>query len=484
MSSLRFFACWFCCATLLLTGCDTQESLFDADIYYPPSDMPAQDLSWREDMSSPQPAPAQDMSPEPDMRAQQPGEPAPSIFFDLDAAAASGKDAYYDFPMPSDLRLDRSGRPDVSNFLAPSNPLILELKSYVESGPTGFAPHTTSYMRLTHQPDPSAAGKYLTPPDIERSPVWLINVTPDSVEYGRKMPIELRFTTRETPYRPAYMLNIRPIPGSGMRPGEAYAVVVRRGLQSVDGVSFEESQEFADIRKAHSNPQLTFLAQTYWDTLFARLSGLGIDQQELIAASMYTLSDPRPELDALVQAAKRAPLLEVGPWRIIQQDADSVLLEGSFLTSELLSGQPPFDRKGSGIILFDAMGSPVEQRRAPVRISMRVPTAPAPMGGYPVVLYSHGTGGTAFSGTASNTSPGVVLAREGIVTVGFDGALHGVRTQKEFDFASRVLGNIIVVREMIRQSVVDQIVLLRHARAGDLSVPGELLGRQQDAHLS
>ena len=463
-------ACLFLCA-----ACSPEDTVFEgrldrsadvvADLGNVPQDVGmGGDLRVRDLVD----AAGRDGTVEPD----QAEEVEPRMLFELERVGERA--GFYDFPMPSDLRLDAGGRPELDAMPTASKVALLEqLRRYVKVGVPGFAPHTTSYIRFTHPLDTAEFEAALTP-EAPQAPVWLVDVDRQSPDFGKKLPLDLQFRSSSTTYWRSNTLSARVIPGARVRPGTRYALLIRDGLRTEAGVPIKPSLAFEALLDSPPGPGR--LSQHYTQ-LFEVLGELGIDPRSLLGATMYTTSDPRPQMDALAKAARSVPLEPLGRWTVQSRSGAGTLLLGSFMTQDFLSGEPPFAAPGSGEIVFDLVGQPIIQRRSPVRVSLLVPHTPPPPGGYPVVVHSHGTGGDVYSGTLGAASPGQRLAAHGIATLGFDGALHGERTAQAFDYATRVVQNVLVVREMIRQTVVDQIVLLRHLEAG-LGVPAGLVGGQ------
>ena len=425
-----------------------------------------------------QPDAQTDLPPETsaDLTEMGPAVEAARPLFSLEAAT-SDDDTFYDFPIPSDLRLDPQGRPDIEHMPGANNvALIKNLREYVRTGLPGFAPHITSYVRFSAPIDSSDLGRSIDPTNPD-APIWLVDVDPDSPAFGTKLPIDVKVFTESTLYWRPNTLSARPIPGARLRPGGTYALLVRDRLTSASGAPVAPAPAFQALVEDTSGEDP--ISRHYAD-LFERLRQLDIDPADLLVASMYTTSDPRPQMDALASAAQGVTLEPLGPWQPVGLEDDSTLWRGSFTTTDFMSGPPPFDDPGEGRIEFDDQGDPVPQRTASVRISVRVPNGPVPPNGFPLLVYSHGTGGDAYSGTGASFSVGKQLASSGIATVGFDGALHGIRTTKEFDYASRALSNLMSVREMIRQSVVDEIILLRLIQQGMFRIPAATAERPDD----
>jgi len=147
----------------------------------------------------------------------------------------------------------------------------------------------------------------------------------------------------------------------------------------------------------------------------------------------------------------------------------------------------------TGTFVFDAEGVPVPQLRATIPFVIAVPSSPPPPEGYPVVVIQHGIGFSMMMVPVLAND----LAEAGFVSVGIDAAEQGAR----FDPADRINNftsvpapdgfadlnplspvgffdaflNIPGMRDNFRQTVADQIQLVRNLKAPEpgLSAVGD-----------
>lgn len=99
-------------------------------------------------------------------------------------------------------------------------------------------------------------------------------------------------------------------------------------------------------------------------------------------------------------------------------------------------------------------------RTESMRFALSVPAGPVPALGWPLAIYSHGTGGDHISFVADGTDD--VLAREGIAVISTDQVLHGPRNpggDPELDFFN--FGNVYAARDNALQGFADAFSQLR-----------------------
>lgn len=390
------------------------------------------------------------------------GPPQPSaVLFDPGALGAT--DSFFDLPFPSDLRTDAEGHPDLTGFPR-ARGLVADAIALVEGERPGFSPITPVYFRFTEPLDEASLPAGPADVALESSSILLLDVDPASPEQGRRLPAYVSFQANASTFFASNTLVVRTVPGVHMHPGRRYAVVVRDGLMGADGTPVGRSDAFEALKAGGSGA-----LATHYAALFDELEGLGIPRAEVAVATTFTTSDPVTDMDRARAWLHTQPVPSPISWETLAVSPREVHVAGDFETYELMEGAPPFMEFGSGLIRFDAAGAPMSVRRTPVRFAISIPVGvAAPPEGYPIVLYGHGTGGDERTHLRDE---GHELAAEGIAMIGFEAALHGDRNPAGFEFESLVVANPIAAREVVRQTVIDMMVLLRMLEAGVLEVP-------------
>lgn len=381
--------------------------------------------------------------------------------FDPEVLAGSG--SFFDFPFPSDLRTDAEGRPRLAGFPGSRNLVADVIDVLAEEPSGGFSPITGVYFRFTGPLAslPAAPEAAMEP----ESRVLLLDVDPESPERGRRMPAQVTFRRERSAFWAANTLAVRALPGVHLHPGRRYAAVVRHGLRAADGTEVEPSPAFAAASVGDGA-----LAEHYRG-LLAVLEELGVPAASVLVASSFTVSDRARDMDAAREYIASMPLPEVRGWRRDAVRPAEVRYTGQVDVYEVLEGEPPFMEFGSGRIFFGPDGQPSAMARRTVNVGLSVPTTPAPEGGFPLVLYGHGTGGSHRSHFGSE---GAALAGIGVATLGFEAALHGGRIPGGLDVENLVLSNPVATREVVRQTVIDQMLFYRMMAAGAFDVPAEV----------
>ena len=196
----------------------------------------------------------------------------------------------FDAPYPSDLRRNESGTIDLSTFPNPFKLSIIE--NYIDVANTldGYGTSSPLYVKfsgsidVTLLPEPAAS-------HLESSPIQLVNVDPDSENWGMRTPITHQYTPTETAYQPAHLLSITPYYGFVLDPATTYALVVTTAIA-------DQNSDFAETLEPDSDlyPHMAPLLDT--------LPKLGLTPDALAVATVFTTDNPLAEMSAISDQIK------------------------------------------------------------------------------------------------------------------------------------------------------------------------------------
>ncbi len=358
---------------------------------------------------------------------------------------------FFDRPFPSDARMV-DGHPDYSGFPEIDRQPMLAAYAATAESLDGFGTNAPIYVRFEDDFNPDDLPTATASIDLAQSPLLLLNVDPDSPRRGSVVPVDATWHPDVGRYLPGNLLAVAPVWGFPLRPNTTYALVLRPPLVGV-----------GDWSGDWSDPALADTAET--------LRAIGLRPEALGLAVPFTTQDPVRETARVARAIVRgevgsAPL--GGTLTYVDDRTPFDLWEGKVTVPIWQEGARPY-RDTGGAFVFDEAGAPVVQAWETIRFSLAVPQEDAPASGWPVVLYSHGTGGSDRSccGT-SDTDEARVLAREGVAVFAIAQPLHGDRatpgTNEELDSFNFV--NPDAGRTNFRQGALDQVYLARLLAAG------------------
>ncbi len=353
---------------------------------------------------------------------------------------------------PNDMLRLEDGRVDLSIFPNPGSEL---LQGYLDLGEEilhGFGLNGGVYFEMygivdvESLPDPAGSTDSL-------SVVQLVNVTPDSARYGQRAPLQFRwYATGFDPFYLGPTLVMRPVFGHPLAEGETYCAVITRGVKDAGGRHLSQAPGF--VEALGTEPTLQPL--TAW------LRDSDLHTEDVSVASCFTTHVATAGLRAVREYLDEVPSPEVTE---ISEPQVYGEFHGTYEAPNFQAGEKPYEEGGD--LQFDDDGAPIVQSQETLRFMLLIPRDQAmPPGGWPVIMYAHGTGGDYEScrGVSDELLPlGVALAC-------IDQPLHGSRgpagLEEELDYVELVSFSFNFLnpragRTNFRQAAIDSMVLGR-----------------------
>jgi predicted esterase len=429
----------------------------------------------------------------------------PTVLFHVPRASDPPGNDFYQLPFPNDIRrpngkINLTGHPTPGARLLPFD-LVARYISAIEQDSTGFGVNEAIYFRFSRMPDVGSFSVQPTTPLNQRS-VALLNITPSSPEYGVISGLRSKIYGDRTLYICDRYLAMRPPFGHPLRPGTTYAAIVRSVGTDEAGNVFGPDRDFsamlADV--APADPDLAAAWAAYAplrdyiadDTAPTKLTAL-----ELAAVAVFTterIEDPMTAIQAAIAAAP-APTLstlvrcndpgavspcddgQTGalhkrgclPDQLVGSSFDEY--QGTISLPIFQQGTAPYlDPNDGGGIILASDGTASIVRNENVCISLAVPHGTAPAAGWPLVVYSHGTGGSYRSavelGLAEDYAQGLAAGGPAVptATLGYDGVLHGTRKGTSTKDVGELVYNFLnprAARDNALQAAADLLAIPR-----------------------
>lgn len=311
-----------------------------------------------------------------------------TVLFDAGADLTS-PDHFFDFPWPSDLRLNAAGGPDLTGLPNPTDSAVLAGLRTVAQERAGFPVVPVAWFRFTGDVAPHAVTD--TVPAAPTSPILLVDVDPKSPEYAKLSPTVAE-TIKPDAYVPSSVLAVGVRPGIVLEPRTKYAFVVLTSAGDASGKPLGVAPALAHALAGGSDPVGSLYA-----ALPPALAKAGVDASHVAAATVFTTGDVVADLYDLsskVLASQQVSIDGVAVDAHVLDTNDRFCeLEGQVTYPQYQVGfaSPPYDT--GGLFQLDASGAPVLQGHLTVPVTITLPKQPMPAGGYPIVVYYHGTGG-------------------------------------------------------------------------------------------
>lgn len=397
-----------------------------------------------------------------------PSSAATTSLFDVTGDLADGR--FYDFPYPSNVRL-ADGRPDVAGFFNPDdNALIAGILEIVPERRL-FPTVPVAYFRFSGPLSPQVATDVIAAaPD---SPILLMDVDASSPTRGALIPT-VATTLDADPYTPTHVLAVAARPGFVLHPERDYAFVVTDAVRDQAGSPVGASAELAAVREGTATSPRGAAATESLAGLWPALAEAGVASDRVVSATVFTTGDVVRDTAELGDSVIAATTVTIDDLAVDPDDgathARFCELHGTVAFPQYQEGVPPFQTQGR--FVYGPDGLPVEQRTEVAQVVISLPNEPMPAGGYPLVMYFHGSGGIATQvvdrGTVTTIDgmptkgegPAHVLAAHGFATVGSSHPVSPDRLPGASDIAYLNLDNLSAFPFTFRQGVIEQRMLL------------------------
>lgn len=393
--------------------------------------------------------------------------------------------AFFDHPFPSDLRKDASGAIVFKGFPNPSTlPLLAQYVTQSEGLLKGFSVTAATTLRFTSELD--SATLPVDPPAslLPDSSVQIVDVDPASPERGKRHLAQVHLQTKAGVYWQANTLAVLPMLGRPLRPNTRYAVVVTNKIRAKAGGVVATSADLEEVLDRKPVSDRTRAVHDLFAPAVKELATAGVAAADIVHLTVFTTNDPTEEtFGAMDDVANSVAAPTARDWQRKDDTAELVVYEGNYGPSpNYQAGTVPFRKPQDGGGFVVENGKPKLQNTFDLRFALAVPDAtacPVPAAGYPIVLYSHGTGGDYRSFLDDGTAK--ALARKCLASMGVDQIFHGSRpgapaendpqreTTTQLLFFN--LDNILAARTSNRQSAIDVVQQARLFTTSMAKVP-------------
>lgn len=298
---------------------------------------------------------------------------------------------FFDFPWPADTRLSPQGTPDVRGIPDTDMSGVFEGLRAAAQQRAGYPVVPVAWFRFTTDLAPRQSTD--TIPADPSQPILLVDVDPASKTPGKLLPT-IAETLPADNYVPDGVLAVAERPGIVLEPKHRYAFVVMTSANDVNGKALGVAPALAQALSGGNDPVAKSFA-----VLPPALAKAGIDASKVAAATVFTTGDVVTDTFNLSTNVFNAYASQVS---ITNVAVDSHVLDTNTRFCELQAqvtypqfqqgyANPPYDN--GGLFVLDSSGMPEKQGEMTVPVTITLPKQPMPAGGYPLIVYFHGTGG-------------------------------------------------------------------------------------------
>lgn len=399
---------------------------------------------------------------------------------------------FFQLPFPNDARVDATGALDMSDFPRPGPSILgIDLVSlYVDAlvaDFNGFGSTGPVIFRFSKQFNFDSLGN--------GSEVHFVDLTPgfEGQDRGRSFG----YTTARGLYVCQHSLVVRNEVHNPLLPGHTYAVYLTTNIRSVDSEAPEVDADFAAML-SDTRPTGDAELENAWDKYQPLRDWIAMDgsisTSDVAVAAVFTVQDTTGVMERLSTAinsealpavkdltlcdgATASPCDDGGSRVCGSPNADFHEIHGRVTIPQYQGGTPPYEVTGGEIV--EVGGVPQKQFDEDVCFVMTVPKTTMPGTGWPLVVFTHGTGGSFTSPVNSGISRALATSSQPAVVFSFDGVVHGSRARGSTRDTDGLMFNVInprAARDNVVQSGADIVHLARLAQAfttaAPLSAPG------------
>jgi hypothetical protein len=387
---------------------------------------------------------------------------------------------FFTLPWPNDTRMDPDGTVNLEGFPT-DNTLVSVYLSLFDQEVRGWGTNSAIFFRFSASLDASSLPATADETLLPEASAYLVDVDPDSPDYATRVPVVVTFAAEAGEYIGPNSLVLRPVAGFPLREATTYAAILSRTIRDAGSQPLRKDLDFAyvmrDTAPGDEDPALEVAWHAY-APLRAYLAEQSAEPTDVLCAAVFTTQSIVETMVRLRDAVYRdmdTPPSLPADLAYTGSGPGYYIYEGTYEAPVYQHGEVPYATQGGGFV-FDAAGDPVLARTESMRFALSVPTGDMPAGGWPIVLYAHGTGGNYRSFINGDVArdlariyvDGELLARAAVI--GIDQVLHGTRCNvaacnPELNFFN--FQNPIAGRDNVRQGALDNVQLLRLVEAMD-----------------
>jgi hypothetical protein len=395
---------------------------------------------------------------------------------------------FYRLPFPNDVRLSGgkislAGHPTPGPGLLGFDVVDRYLRD-VENSADGFSAYPTVLFRFSAAVDLGGTLK-------QSGTVRWVDVTnpPKANDLG----LSWSTTTDRNAYICHNWIGIRPQMGAPLKPGHTYAVFITTTALDSNGSVIQVSPDLTALlgSSAPSDAALAAEWPKYQPLRDWAALQTNVPVSSILNATVFTVGHAQAIGPKLAAAVAAAPAPTASNW-VRCGDAPSPCPQAA---SDRACGTPdpafdelhalvtlPIFQQGTepyatpedgGDIALGADGTPQMQRTEGVCMALTVPKGTMPKGGWPLLLYAHGTGGSFRSHVGEGVAKRLSLLAGQLpaAVLGIDQVEHGTRRGNSTDTPDDLFfnyANPLAARGNPLQGAADQLALARFAAALDL----------------
>lgn len=424
--------------------------------------------------------------------ACEPDETPFRAFFELPRAGTEPRD-FFRLPFPNDARVNDAGQVDMSGFPRPGPTVLgidlvgLYLDAFIADF-DGFSSVAAVTFRFSAPLNFDSLGQ-------NGANVHYIDITdPGAPEFGSDRSRRYGFTSARGKLICQNTLTVANVPHEPLLPNHTYAVYVSSSITSTNGdAAIRDPDLVAALGAARPADPAAAQAWDRYANFRTFMANQSLAVEDLAAVTVFTvrdtvgraarlhtatLAEPLPVLSdlTLCDGTNVSPCDDGGARVCGTPNADFYEVHGRYRVPKFQQGTSPFDLPAQGGGITETAGVPNKDGDYDVCFALTIPkAATAPVGGWPMVVYAHGTGGTFKGAVNSGVARQLATASTPMAMFSYDGVVHGERRGASTRDEDSLMFNVVnprAARDNNLQGAVDVWQALRIADVSTFTVTG------------
>lgn len=416
------------------------------------------------------------------------------IFFEVPRDGVGLTD-FFKLPFPNDARVNADGTLDLDDFPRPG-PSILGIDlvdlyaDALSEDFDGFSSVANVSFRFSKEFDFDTIGD-------NGANVHFVDITdPLAPEFGDDRARTFSYSTAVGLYECQHMFDVAPQRHDPLLPGHTYAVYLSSLIRSTAGevpvLDADLAAVLADTQPTDPALAVVWTRYANFRTFMAQNTMTAADLAGVTVFTVQDTTDRMLRLGAQVEAGALPVLSDLtlcdgatpSPCEIAGDtdrvcggvSADYYEIHGRMTIPNYQQGTLPYDFPPmGGQIDYDGAGDPIVAGTLDVCFALTVPKSTAPVGGWPLVVHAHGTGGSFKAAVNNGIARELSVATPAMATLTFDGIGHGERRGASTRDPDGLVFNVVnprAARDNHLQGAVDVIQALRVAQVAPFAVTG------------
>ena len=414
------------------------------------------------------------------------------VFFEVPRPGVGLTD-FFKLPFPNDARVNEDGTLNLDDFPRPGPSILgvdivdLYADALAEDF-DGFSSVANVTFRFSKEFDFDTIGD-------NGANVHFIDITdPLGPDFGDDRGRSFSYSTGAGLYECQHTFDVAPQRHDALLPGHTYAVYLSSAIRSTAGeVPVLDADLAAVLGDAEPGDATLARVWNQYANFRTYLAQNTMTAADIAGVTVFTVQDTTDKMLRLAAHVEAGALPALSDLTLcdgstpspceIPGDTDRVCgdssgqfweIHGRMSVPNYQQGTLPYDFPAmGGQIDYDGSGTPIVAGTLDVCFALTVPKSAAPGGGWPLVVYAHGTGGSFKAAATNGVARELSIATPAMATLTFDGVGHGERRGASTRDPDGLVFNVVnprAARDNHLQGGVDVIQALRVAQVAPFTV--------------